>query len=166
MENSSAPSTPSNASPPTLFVRLLATGFFSGHAPFAPGTAGSAVGLSIYFIPGMESPILLSAAAFLVFLLGVGVSTAMAKQLGDDPSVVVIDEIVGMWISLILLPKSFIVALLAFLLFRIFDIFKPPPARQMERLRHGWGIMLDDVVAGVYANVCVRILLFAFPILS
>ena len=163
MENSSAPSIPSKPSPPAFYVRLLAMGFFAGYSPFAPGTAGSIVGLAIYFIPGMETPIALSIASLAGFFSGVGVSTMMTKQLGEDPPVVVIDEIVGMWISLILLPKTLAVALLAFLFFRIYDIFKPPPARRMERVRDGWGIMLDDVVAAVYANVSVRLILIAVP---
>jgi len=75
----------------------------------------------------------------------------------------VIDEIVGMWISLLLLPKTVWMVLLSFLFFRAFDIFKPPPARRLERYRHGWGIMLDDVAAAVYANAAARLVLLLFP---
>ena len=74
-----------------------------------------------------------------------------------------IDEIVGMWISLLFLPKTFFVILLAFIFFRLFDILKPPPARQLEPLPNGWGIMLDDVMAGIYANLAVRLVLLVFP---
>ena len=79
------------------------------------------------------------------------------KRYGDDPSIVVIDEIVGMWITLLFLPKSFMISLIAFILFRAHDIVKIPPARQLESLRNGFGIMLDDVVAGAYANLSVWI---------
>jgi phosphatidylglycerophosphatase A len=87
----------------------------------------------------------------------------MERTLGEDPSVVVIDEVVGMWISLILLPKTIAATVMAFLLFRLFDILKPPPARQSERFRNGWGIMTDDVVAGVYANLVGHGFIFVFP---
>jgi phosphatidylglycerophosphatase A len=78
-----------------------------------------------------------------------------------DPSIVVIDEIVGVWIALWMLPYSFVVIALAFVAFRAFDIVKPPPARQLERIPNGWGIMLDDVAAGLYANLAVRAVLLA-----
>jgi phosphatidylglycerophosphatase A len=87
----------------------------------------------------------------------------MERSFGEDPSIVVIDEIVGMWISLLFLPRSIATVLAAFLFFRAFDIIKPPPARQLERLKGGWGVMLDDAAAGVYANVAVQLLCFLFP---
>jgi phosphatidylglycerophosphatase A len=71
-----------------------------------------------------------------------------------------------MWISLFFLPKSIVIAILAFLAFRFYDIVKPPPARQMEKIPGGWGIMLDDVFAGIYANVSIRVILFIFPSLG
>ena len=147
----------------SFFSKVLATVFFSGYAPFAPGTAGSFVGLCLYFIPGMERPFALGIITTVIFFIGVSVSKQMELIYGEDPSIVVIDEVVGMWISLLFLPKRIWIALLAFLFFRIFDIFKPPPARQLERLKNGWGIMMDDVIAGVYANITVRIILYLFP---
>jgi phosphatidylglycerophosphatase A len=81
-----------------------------------------------------------------------------------DPSIVVIDEVVGMWISLLAIPMGISAAILAFLFFRTFDILKPFPARQMEHLPGGWGIMMDDVVAGIYANIATRLLLLALHI--
>ena len=86
----------------------------------------------------------------------------MEKRLGEDPQIVVIDEIVGMWISLIILPKTIWIVLLAFFFFRVYDTIKPPPARSLEHLKHGLGIMLDDVAAGVYANISVRVILVLF----
>lgn len=86
----------------------------------------------------------------------------MADQHHPDPSEVVIDEVVGMMVTLAYLPWSFISIGLGFLLFRVFDIIKPPPARQLERLPGGWGIVMDDVVAGIYANLALRLILFAF----
>jgi phosphatidylglycerophosphatase A len=78
-------------------------------------------------------------------------------RLHSDPSIVVIDEIVGMWTSLLFLPSTLTVFISAFIAFRLFDIVKPPPVRQLERLSGGWGIMLDDVMAGIYANLLVRV---------
>ena len=135
-----------------FFSRLIATGLFSGYSPIVPGTAGSLTGLAFYAIPGMEKTISLSLAIVATFFAGVYTSNQMEKKLGEDPPVVVIDEIVGMWIGL-----------LAFFFFRIYDIIKPPPARKLEHLKNGWGIMLDDVAAGIYANITVRLLLFIFP---
>jgi hypothetical protein len=80
---------------------------------------------------------------------------------GPDPSIVVIDEIVGMWVSLLFLPASLPLSVAAFVAFRILDVVKPEPARWLERLPDGWGIMLDDVAAGIYANIACRLLLLA-----
>ncbi len=145
------------------FLHLFfATGFYSGYSPFAPGTAGSLVGIFIYLIPGIEQPIILISLSILFFIIGIVTSSHLEKKLGDDPSIVVIDEIVGMWVSLLFLPKQLAVYIGAFLLFRLFDIVKPPPARQVERLSGGWGIMLDDVFAGIYANIIMQIILIVF----
>jgi phosphatidylglycerophosphatase A len=143
--------------------RLIATGLFSGYSPIVPGTAGSLVGLAFYFIPGMELSLTLAIVTVITFVIGTITAAQLERQLGEDPSVVVIDEIVGMWISLIAFPKTIWIILLAFFFFRIYDIIKPPPARHLEHYKHGLGIMLDDVAAGIYANITVRILLFIFP---
>jgi phosphatidylglycerophosphatase A len=126
----------------------------------ASGTAGSLIGLAIYAVPGFENTWLLSCAIVVVFLVGIRVSGVMERAFGHDPAQVTIDEIVGMWISLLALPKSIAVAAGAFLLFRVFDIIKPYPARRFDRMTGGVGIMMDDVVAGVYANVILRLLLW------
>jgi len=144
-------------------VRFIATGFYSGYSPVASGTAGSAVGVLLYAIPVFQSSLVLCAASIAGLLIGVYVSGIMERSFGEDPSIVVIDEIVGMWISLLFLPASIAAVLAAFLFFRAFDIIKPPPARQLERLKGGWGVMLDDAAAGVYANVAVQILCLLFP---
>ena len=81
------------------------------------------------------------------------------RHAAPDPSIVVVDEIVGMWIAVLHLPWSFLSLLIAFILFRIFDILKPPPAAWVEQIPRGWGIMLDDVVAGIYANLGARLVL-------
>jgi phosphatidylglycerophosphatase A len=149
-----------------FLTRFIATGFFAGYSPIVPGTAGSLVGLVLYCIPGVENTAVLSALSAAVLLLGAAVSATMERHFGEDPQIVVIDEVVGMWISLLLLPKSIVLAAAAFVLFRVYDTIKPPPARQLERVRRGWGVMLDDVAAGVYANLSVRILMWVLPVLK
>ncbi len=144
----------------TLLDKILiafATGGYSGFAGTAPGTVGSLVGLLLY-LPLASSPALVPvAAAVTVFFLGVFASSHVASIWRiKDPQAIVIDEIVGMWIALLLVPFEIVYVAGAFVAFRIFDIVKPFPARQAERLSDGWGIMLDDVVAGIYANLTVR----------
>jgi phosphatidylglycerophosphatase A len=81
-----------------------------------------------------------------------------------DPGIVVIDEVVGMWVSLLLLPFTPGTALAGFLLFRVMDVIKPWPARDLEHLPEGWGIMTDDVMAGLYANLLLRVGLVVWPV--
>lgn len=152
-----------NSTTPSFLVRFFATGFYSGYVPFAPGTAGSAVGLLIYWIPNFENPVILFAGFVVMFFIGVVVSGKMERCYGEDPPIVVIDEVVGMWITLLLLPKTIILSVAGFILFRIFDIIKPPPARNLEALKNGWGIMLDDVMAGIYGNLVLQVLVKFVP---
>ncbi|MBI5020302.1 MAG: phosphatidylglycerophosphatase A [Ignavibacteriales bacterium] len=145
-----------------FFSHLIATGLFSGYSPIAPGTAGSIVGMLFYMIPSFEYPIIISSLISIFFFIGVYVSSKMERSFGEDPQIVVIDEVVGMWISIAFLPKTILIAFLGFLLFRFYDIFKPPPCRKLESLKNGWGIMLDDVMAGIYANLTIQLILFSF----
>lgn len=145
-------------------TRFLATGFYSGYAPIAPGTAGSAVAWLIFIlIPGLRDlPLLL--LIVLVFFIGVKVATDVEKTDGHDASVIVIDEMVGMWVSLLILPVSISWTgwIAAFFLFRFFDIVKPFPAGKSQKLHAGWGIMMDDLFAGFYANLAVRLIFWLF----
>ena len=98
-----------------------------------------------------------------VFFASVAASTRLARNLGKkDPGVVVVDEVVGQWVTLLFLPFTPAVAVAGFLLFRVLDVFKPWPARQLESLPDGWGIMSDDVMAGIYANLLLHAGLRAF----
>ena len=139
-------------------TKVFASGLFSGFFPAAPGTVGSAVGLALYFIPGFEAPWFLLPLCVVVFLLGVRASDAMEKTYGHDPPEVTIDEVLGMWISLLFLPKSLLIAGAAFALFRVLDIVKPFPARRLDTMRGGLGIMLDDIVSAVYTNLVLQFL--------
>jgi len=148
-----------------FLTKLFASGLLSGYSPVASGTVGSAVGLAFYWIPGFEHPLFLCLASVCVFVLGVFTGTAMEKVYGHDPAEVTIDEVLGMWISLILLPKTILISVIAFFVFRIFDIVKPFPARRFDKLHGGAAIMLDDVICGVYTNLLLQ-LAVALKILS
>lgn len=145
----------------SILSKLIATGFFSGYAPVAPGTAGSLIAVLIYwfFINSNFQLIILSAA---FFALGVITSAEFERRDGHDPSIVVVDEIVGMWISLLFVQKRIGIVLFSFLVFRIMDVIKPPPARKFDKMSGGIGIMMDDVIAGVYANVLTQIFYHIF----
>lgn len=142
----------------SLCSSALATGFGSGYSPFAPGTAGSLVGLVLFWPLQRLDLGLQVAVVIVVFVLGVAVAGDVAQRVGrEDPGIVVVDEVVGMWISLLALPWSPGVAFAGFFLFRVMDVVKPFPARRLEDLPAGWGIMADDVMAGIYANVALRL---------
>lgn len=134
------------------WARWLATWFRVGElAPFAPGTWGSLAALPVAAI-GAVWPLAGLALAALIFALGVPAATRVAEERGDgDPGVVVVDEVVGMILAALGVGLDPVMLGLAFLLFRIFDIVKPFPCRRLEHLPGGWGIMLDDVMAGFYA---------------
>lgn len=173
---------PGSSRPIPFFTNLIATGLFSGYIPWASGTFGTLVGILIFLLPGTDHPAVLLPMIVVGFFAGVVTSNRVAETVGHklsktaelakstfqpgdhevaDPSIVVIDEIVGVWITLLFLPKTSLIVAAAFFAFRFFDIVKPPPARQLERVPKGWGIMLDDVVAGIYANIAVQIVYFA-----
>ncbi|HEY5649659.1 MAG TPA: phosphatidylglycerophosphatase A [Nitrospiria bacterium] len=138
----------------------MATGFGAGYAPVASGTAGSIVGLGLVFLLYRTSPswIVYLLVVFLVFLAGVYVAGRFEHDSGEkDSGRIVIDEIAGMLLAAFLVPPELVYLVGAFLLFRIFDIFKPPPARWAERsLPGGWGVMMDDMVAGLYSNLVIQ----------
>ena len=134
---------------------LIATGFGSGYFPIASGTAGSLVALIIYIFFPLD-PVYWSVITILTFILGVWAAGVVEKDLMKDPGIVVIDEFVGQWIALLFLPKTMWIFIASFLLFRLLDIIKPYPARQVEHLRGGMGIMLDDVFAGIYTNILLQ----------
>ena len=136
--------------------RFTATFFYLGKLPFAPGSWGSLGALLLWVLLPVTFSVHLP-VIIILFVLGVYSSNKMAKYLNDhDPSEVVIDEAVGMGISLFMLPHSFGLYLLAFVLFRIFDVLKPSFIYRVQDLPGGWGIMLDDVLAGLFTLAIVR----------
>jgi phosphatidylglycerophosphatase A len=147
-------------------ARVIGSAFGLGYAPFAPGTVGSAGAALLYlYLPAIREPILLVPMILLSVALGVWAGGVMEEEYGEDPSQAVIDEVAGQWISLLFIPFSPITVLLAFILFRFFDVLKPGPVDWAQRLPGGWGIMSDDVLAGIFANLSLRALMLALPIL-
>ena len=143
-----------------LIEKILGSGFFTGYVPFASGTFGSMAAVIIYLIPGFENPTILLLLISIFTVFGVNLGSKFEKIYGKDPKECTIDEFVGTWISLLFLPKNLIYVLGAFLIWRVFDIIKPFPANYVEKLRGGWGIMLDDIVAGFYSFIVIQIILY------
>jgi phosphatidylglycerophosphatase A len=131
---------------------LLATFFGAGYSPVAPGTAGSLAAIAIAVLVHLP-PWQYAVLAALLFLPAVWAADVTARAVGKkDPGLVVVDEVIGQWIALAgARTLGWETYLAAFVLFRLFDIWKPPPVRQLEALPGGWGINADDVMAGVYA---------------
>lgn len=145
-----------------IFNYLIATGIGLGFSPLAPGTMGSLLGLLLmYLLFPLPFWITVLIIIFL-FFIGVYTGTALEKDHGTDPSKVVIDEIVGMMTSLILVPRIWWIYATAFVLFRIFDIVKPPPINASQKLKGGWGIMADDVLAGLYSLILIHLIVKFF----
>lgn len=134
-----------------VLEKFLGSGFYSGYIPFAPGTFGSLAALSIYLIPGMENPTILLILISLFSVVGINIGTKFEAIYGKDPKQCTIDEMVGMWITLLFIPKNIWFILIAFIIWRLLDIVKPFPANIAEKLKGGLGIMMDDVIAAIYA---------------
>ena len=129
--------------------RFVASFFYLGKLPLAPGSWGSLGALLLWLFLPVTFLVHLS-VILILFIVGVYSSNKVVKGMDDqDPSEIVIDEAAGMGISLFLLPHSLGLYLLAFILFRIFDVLKPSFIHQVQNLPGGWGIMLDDVLAGL-----------------
>ena len=143
----------------------VATALGVGYVPFAPGTFGSLAGLVVYgAVRAAGLPALELVAIAIVFLAGAWSATAAEVHFGHiDPGPVVIDEVLGMLVTLALLPVSLTGALVGFVLFRVFDVIKPPPCNKLEELHGGWGVMSDDFMAAVYAHLCLRALAWLAP---
>jgi len=145
--------------------QIFLTGFGAGRLPIAPGTWGAALAtLIVWPMTALPIPViqLILSLLIVVFLwIGVKGSDTMTEEWGKDPKQTVIDEMIGLWITVLGGPFTWPYLLAGFLLFRLFDIAKPFGIRQLERLDKGWGVMLDDVLAGVYANIVIQVWLIA-----
>ncbi len=149
----------------TRLAVFLATFGYCGYFPFAPGTIGSAAGLVVYLLVWWaQTPLVEVGLIVVLFFAGVWAGTTAERYFGGiDPGPIVIDEVVGMLITLAFIPVGLSGALAGFLLFRIFDIIKPYPAARLESLHGGLGVMADDAMAAVYANLTLRLLIWAAP---
>jgi phosphatidylglycerophosphatase A len=149
----------------TRLAVLLATAGYAGYFPVAPGTVGSVVGLVVYGLVWWTQSSAVEIALILgLFAAGVWAGTIAERYFGGiDPGPVVLDEVVGMLITLAFIPVGVSGALTGFVLFRVFDVIKPFPAARFERLHGGLGVMADDAMAAIYANVSLRILLVLVP---
>ena len=141
----------------TRWAWIAGTFFGAGLLKPGPGTYGSVAATAVWFlamrhVPANLTPWITLAMAAGATAIGIPAATRVARESGrKDPQIVVIDEVAGQWLALTLAPPSLPFALLALVLFRVFDILKPPPVRWLERLPEGTGIVVDDLAAGLYA---------------
>jgi phosphatidylglycerophosphatase A len=142
----------------TRLAVFLATAGYTGYFPIAPGTVGSAVGLALYVpISRLQSPVFELSVIVVLFAAGVWAGTTAERYFGGiDPGPIVLDEVVGMFITLAFIPVGWTGALAGFFLFRLFDVIKPFPAARLEKLHGGLGVMADDAMAAIYANLALR----------
>lgn len=142
------------------FHVLVTTGCFSGYAPVASGTAGTLVAIPLYLLlvkAGWIPYILISLVLFYIGMKGADRIEEVTQQ--KDTGIIVIDEIVGYLVTMVFLPQDWIFIMLGFFVFRVFDILKPYPIRQLDKNPNlkGFGVMIDDVLAAVYGNVVLQI---------
>jgi phosphatidylglycerophosphatase A len=149
----------------TRLAVFIATVGYCGYSPIAPGTVGSAAGLVVYLVVWWAQSRLVETGLIAgVFAAGIWSGTTAERYFGGiDPGPVVIDEVLGMLITLAFMPVGLSTALVGFVLFRIFDVIKPFPAGRFERLHGGLGVMADDAMAAVYANLALRAVVHLLP---
>ena len=144
---------------------FIATCAHIGYAPFAPGTFGSAVGLVVYYLVRRQASTSVELATIgVVLVIGLWSANEAEHHFGGiDPGPVVIDEVVGMLLTLALHPVNVLGAITGFVIFRVLDVVKPWPARRLEHLPGGFGVVLDDAMAGIYGNLLMWGLIWLLP---
>jgi phosphatidylglycerophosphatase A len=144
---------------------FIATCGYLGYVPIAPGTFGSAAGLAVFYAVRSTGSVSVELAAIVaLFAIGVWAGTVAEHYFGGiDPGPVVLDEVVGMLITLALLPVNLTGAIVGFLIFRVLDVIKPWPSAGFEKLPGGLGVMADDGMAAIYGNLLMRGLIFLAP---
>lgn len=143
-----------------FIAKMLATGFWSGYFPITPGTFGSIPPWLIAYFLIQNNQLGLIMAAIVATIVSVWSAGEAEKELGHDARKIVIDEWAGMFITLLFLPYSFVNYAIAFFVFRALDVVKIYPARQAEQLPAGWGITMDDIVAGVQSNLVTQLIIW------
>ncbi len=142
---------------------FIATTGGIGYLPLAPGTWAAGALAILWFFVCQKFPdtiIWQVLLACLLFIGGVYFSGKLISDKEKDPSFVVIDEVAGMAVTLLFIPLAWQNFVVGFILFRFFDILKPLGIKKMEKMRKGWGIMLDDILAGIYSNIALHLLIF------
>ncbi len=140
-------------------VQFFSTFFYLGYSPFAPGTVGTVGGIILFYLLSKFSPFIYFPFLLGLMIFSVWVSTKASCIFGEtDPKQVVVDEVCGYLVTMFLIPPNLGNIILGFFLFRLFDIAKPPPVRSAERLPSGFGIVVDDIVAGMYSNIILQII--------
>jgi phosphatidylglycerophosphatase A len=150
----------------TRLAVFIATVGYCGYFPIAPGTVGSAAGLIVYLLVWWSgySPLVEVGLIVALFAAGVWAGTTAERYFGGiDPGPIVLDEVVGMLITLAFIPVGLCGAIVGFFLFRVFDVIKPFPAGRLENLHGGFGVMADDAAAAIYANLSLRLVLWLAP---
>ncbi|MFC1590597.1 phosphatidylglycerophosphatase A [Candidatus Omnitrophota bacterium] len=143
-------------------VRTITTFFGLGYSPVASGTIGSLGGILVYFLV-KDNPVAYTLMMISFFILGMGLSGRAEKHFKKfDASPIVIDEVCGMLVSLYLLPYNIYLVIGGFIIFRIMDIIKPPPAGNIQKKGGAWGIMGDDLIAAIYTNLLLRLIILIF----
>ena len=145
-----------------FFSEVFSSVLFIGHIPAASGTFGALFGILFFFLPYFDNWFTVGGAVVICFIAGIITSNKMIPRYGHDPSVVVIDEVVGMWITMLFvlpyfsmvdIPVRILIAGVGFISFRFFDIVKIWPSKYFDKMNTGFGIMMDDVIAALYAGV-------------
>ena len=153
-------------------LRILATGLGTGFSPFAPGTAGSILAIVIYaLVPGFAPPPDAAGIPNLATIFAIVLTAAIAvpaaseaeREFGHDAGPIVIDEVVGQWITVAGLAATPLVLVAGLFFFRVFDVFKPFPARRFEQLHGGLGMMADDLMVAIYGNLLLRAAVAVLP---
>jgi phosphatidylglycerophosphatase A len=151
----------------TRLPLLLATFGYIGYFPIAPGTVGSAAGVALWVLvrwAGIDSPAAALGVAAVLLVSGAWAASHAERDLGlKDPGPVVVDEVMGQLVTLAFAPATSTAMVAGFVLFRLFDVVKPWPAGRLEDVHGGWGIMLDDLMAGVYACATLQALIWLLP---
>lgn len=150
------------------FSTFFASLFLIGFIPFAPGTFGSLAAYGLYLLlPAWlwEGTALYILPLLIAVLSGVGVAICTKAEdiLGKDHGSIVLDELLGYFVATLFLPHNWLIGLYAFILFRVFDIAKPFPIYRSQKLPGGWGVIVDDLLAGLYANILLQILILIYP---
>ncbi len=143
-----------------FLVKATASVFFIGYLPFAPGTFGSLAGVGLFYLLNGSSQLPYFVCIACVSVLGMITCGRVEKLLNKkDPSCIVIDEVMGMLIALSFMPADLKIVFLAFLIFRILDTLKPYPIGRIQNIRGAYGVMGDDLIAGIYTNIVLQVIL-------